>query len=141
MYSLKSMSNTDYTNYTLGFDAQLELPLNFKIGSDIQYTANKGYGSGYNITTTNWNAFISKQIFKNKKGQIKLQVYDILQDNKSVYRTVTENYIEDGRVNALSRFFMLSFSYSFSKFKGKEPDRRERMMGMPPMGRGRGDDF
>ena len=83
-------------------------------------------------------------MFKNKKGQIKFQVYDILEDNKSVYRTTTENYIEDGRINSLSRFFMFSFSYSFSKFQGKEPERRDRMMGFPPMGGGRrggGEDF
>ena len=39
---------------------------------------------------------------------------------------------------------MFSFSYSFSKFQGKEPERRDRMMGFPPMGGGRrggGDDF
>lgn len=138
MYSLKNLSNAEYTNYTIGFDVQVELPWNFKIGSDIQYTTNNGYGSGYNITTTNWNAFISKQLFKNKKGQLKFQVYDILEDNKSVYRTTTENYIEDGRVNALSRFFMLSFSYSFSKFNGKEPENKERMM---RMGGHRGGDF
>ncbi|MFZ4399041.1 MAG: outer membrane beta-barrel protein [Bacteroidales bacterium] len=140
-YSLAQLSNTEYVNYTLGFDFQLDLPLNFKIGSDFQYIANTGYGSGYNLTSKNWNAFISKQIFKNKKGQLKLQVYDILEDNKSVYRTTSENYIEDGQVNALSRFFMLSFSYSFSKFNGKEPERRDRMMGMPMGGRRGGDDF
>ncbi len=143
-YSLERLSNTEYYSYSLGFDFQYDLPFNFKIGSDIQYNTNTGYGSGYDITTTNWNAFISKQFFKNKKAQLKFQVYDILEDNKSVYRTTTENYIEDGRINSLSRFFMLSFSYSFSKFNGKEPDRRERMMGMPPMGgghRGGGEGF
>jgi hypothetical protein len=140
MYSLENLSNTEYVNYTLGFDFQYDLPWNFKIGSDIQYTANSGYGAGYDITSTNWNAFVSKQLFKNKKAQIKFQVYDILEDNKSIYRTTTENYIEDGRINSLSRFFMLSFSYSFSKFKGKEPERRRGMMGFPMGGRG-GDDF
>lgn len=140
-YSLKNLSNTEYVNYSLGFDFQYDLPWNFKIGSDIQYTANGGYGAGYDITTTNWNAFISKQFFKNKKGQLKFQVYDILEDNKNVYRTTTENYIEDGKSNSLSRFFMLSFSYSFSKFNGKEPDKRDRMMGMPMGGRRGGDDF
>jgi len=141
MYSLKNLNNTDYTNYTLGFDFQYDLIWNFKIGSDIQYTANKGYGSAYDISTTNWNAFISKQLFKNKKAQIKFQVFDILEDNKSVYRTTTENYIEDGKINSLSRFYMLSFSYSFSKFKGKEPEKRGGMMGFPMGGGRRGEDF
>lgn len=143
-YSLERLTDAEYYNYTLGFDFQYDLPFNFKIGSDIQYNTNSGYGAGYDLTTTNWNAFISKQLFKNKKGQIKFQVYDILEDNKSVYRTTTENYIEDGRINSLSRFFMFSFSYSFSKFQGKEPERRDRMMGFPPMGGGRrggGEDF
>jgi len=141
MYSLAQLSNTEYVNYTLGFDFQLDLPWNIKIGSDIQYIANTGYGSGYDISSKNWNAFISKYFLKNKKAQLKLQVYDILEDNKNVFRTTTENYIEDGRVNALSRFFILSFSYSFSKFNGKEPERRERMMGMPMGGRRGGDEF
>ncbi len=136
MYSIAQLSNTAYINYTLGFDFQLDLPWYFKIGSDIQYIANTGYGSAYDITSTNWNAFISRKIFKNKKGQLKFQVYDILEDNQSVYRTTTENYIEDGHINALSRFFMLSFSYSFSKFNGKKPERLDRMMGMPGGRRG-----
>lgn len=137
-YSTESLSNTDYVNYSLGFDAQYELPWNFKIGSDITYTTNKGYGEGYNISSTMWNAFVSKQIFKNKKGQLKFQVYDILKENKSINRTTSENYIEDTKVNALTQFFMFSFSYSFSKFNGKEPDRRDRFPGMrPPPGFGR----
>jgi len=131
-YSIQNLSNTDYMNYSFGFDAQYELPLNFKIGSDITYTTNKGYGEGYNISSTMWNAFISKQLFKNKKGQLKFQVYDILKDNKSITRTTAENYVEDTRVNALTQFFMFSFSYSFSKFNGKEPEKREGFPGMRP---------
>ncbi len=115
-------SATNYFNYTYGIDFQYTLPYNFKIGSDFQYTTNNGYGTNYNLTTKMWNAFITKQVFANKKGMIKFQVYDILQENKSITRTTTDNYIEDTRVTAMPRFFMLSFSYSFSKFTGKKPD-------------------
>ncbi len=123
-------SATNYFNYTYGIDFQYMLPYNFKIGSDFQYTTNNGYGNNYNLTTKMWNAFITKQIFANKKGMLKFQVYDILQDNKSITRTTTDNYIEDTRVTAMPRFFMLSFSYSFSKFTGKRPDDNpmDRMM-------------
>lgn len=138
-YSTERLSNTDYMNYSLGFDVQYEFPWNIKIGSDITHTTNKGYSEGYNISSTIWNAFVSKQIFKNKKGQLKFQVYDILKDNKSITRTTSENYIEDTRVNALTQFFMFSFSYSFSKFSGKEPDRRDGFPGMRPYRFDRGD--
>ncbi len=124
-YTLTTQPTTDYINYTLGFNFQYTLPLDFKIGSDISYTTNNGYGSGYNLSTTIWNGFISKTIFKNKKGMFKFQVNDLLQQNKSISRTTTDNYVEDDRINALPRFFLLSFSYSFSKFKGKKPDENQ----------------
>ena len=69
---------------------------------------------------TIWNAFISQQIFSNKRGCIKFQIYDLLKQNKSIFRNTTDNYIDDTKVNNLSQFFIVSFSYSFSKFKGKQ---------------------
>jgi len=124
-YSLSNKPSTNYFSYVTGFNFQYNLPLDFKIGSDIQYTAYTGYAAGYNLTTVIWNGFISKNIFKNKKGIIKFQVNDILQQNKSVSITTADNYVENDRVNALPRFFLFSFSYSFSKFKGKKPEENQ----------------
>ena len=120
-YDLQNRPDAQYLNYNLGFEFQADLFWDIKIGSDIQYIKNNGYGQGYNLDMTLWNAFISQQIFSNKRGILKFQIYDILNQNKSVFRTTSNNYIEDTKVNNLSQLFIVSFSYNFSKFQGKQP--------------------
>ncbi|MFZ4399551.1 MAG: TonB-dependent receptor [Bacteroidales bacterium] len=119
-YDLNNRPDAQYLNYILGFEFQANIFWNIKIGSDIQYINNTTYGMDYNLDMTIWNAFISQQIFASKKGSIKFQVYDILKQNKSMFRNTSDNYVEDIRVNNLSQFFMLSFSYSFGKFQTKQ---------------------
>ena len=133
-YDLASYPNSQYLNYMLGFEFQVDLFWNIKIGSDVQYIKNNGFGQGYNLDMTIWNAFISEQIFSNKRGTIKFQIYDILKQNKSIFRTTFANYIEDDKVNNISQFFIVSFSYSFSKFQGKQPKSKgsKKKSGKPP---------
>jgi hypothetical protein len=119
-YDISFRQDAQYLNYILGFEFQADLCWNLKIGSDIQYIKNTAYTNDYSLDMCIWNAYISQQIFSNKRGCLKFQVYDLLNQNKSIFRTTQDNYIEDISVNNLSRFFMLSFSYNFSKFNMKQ---------------------
>ena len=47
--------------------------------------------------------------------------YDILDENKSLNRSVTDTYIEDSNTQVLQQYFMLSFTYSLLNFNGKVP--------------------
>ena len=58
---------------------------------------NTGRAPGYNQTIPVWNASFSKQLFKNKNGELKLSVRDLLNQNQSIARTTTLNYVEDTR--------------------------------------------
>jgi hypothetical protein len=49
------------------------------------------------------------------RGELKLSVRDILNENIGVSRSADQNYIEDRRVNTLQRFFLLSFTYNLTK--------------------------
>ena len=56
---------------------------------------------------------------------MQLKVYDILQQKQTVSRNITANYIDDTEYNALTRYFMFSFTYRFNTFgKGNEPASR-----------------
>jgi len=66
-----------------------------------------------------WNAGIAKQVFKNKKGEFRFQVYDLLNQNNGASRSSNQNYIEDKSYNVLKRFWQLSFTYNISRFAGK----------------------
>ncbi len=94
------------------------LPHNFSVNTDISWSTKQGYSDGFNLSETIWNASLTKQLFSKKTGtgSLRLKIYDILQDRKSIYRSVGDNYIQDSRTNALQSFFMCSFIYRFNIF-------------------------
>ena len=66
------------------------------------------------------NASIGKKLFKNQRGEINVQVNDILNQNKSFSRIVSENYIQNVTSNVLGRYVCISFVYNLKNFKGKD---------------------
>lgn len=81
--------------------------------SNLYYT---GLGEGYNELYWLWNINFGRKVFANKRGELTLGVYDLLNQNKSVSRNITDTYIEDTRFNVLNRFVMLTFTYNFRNF-------------------------
>ncbi len=61
-------SDTRYLDYNINTDFNVNLPLGFLIGSDITCTMNRGRQPGYNLTSTMWNANVSKYVFPKKQG-------------------------------------------------------------------------
>jgi hypothetical protein len=115
-YTIQTIPNTEYFNYLGTIDARVTLPGSIRLASDISYTTNNGLSSGYNQNTVLWNGNFTKDFFKDKRAQIKIQVYDILGQNKSIRRNTTQNYIEDVQSKVLTRYFMVSFVYNLNKF-------------------------
>lgn len=97
-----------------------------------------GLADGFNQSYWLWNIAVGQKFLKAQRGEIKLSVFDLLKQNKSITRDVTESYIQDTRNQVLQQFFMLTFTYKLRNF-GKAPARNERSgshnfggMGMPP---------
>ena len=62
------------------------------------------------------NMEVGKKLFKNQLGEIKVSVFDVLEQNKSISRNVTDVYVEDIKTNVLQRFVMFSFNYRLRNF-------------------------
>ena len=73
---------------------------------------NAGQGTGYNQNSLLWNVSLAKKLFSNQAGEIKASVYDVLGQNKSLNRTIASSYIEDSRNEVLTRYVMLTFTYT-----------------------------
>lgn len=137
-YSVQENNNTNYFNYSFSFDFNVNLPLGFIVGVDLDYTLNTGLAAGYNQDVTMFNAFISKSVFRNKQGLIKLQGFDLLNQNVSISRNVGENYIEDVQTRVLQRFCLVSFSYFLNRFGANSNGaaRNSRLKSGTPVPRG-----
>ncbi|WP_161596863.1 TonB-dependent receptor [Chitinophaga vietnamensis] len=139
-YTLAQTPNTNYFDYSLNADFNVNLPLGFMIGSDVTCTMSRGRTAGYNLTSTMLNANIAKYVFPKKQGLIKLQGFDLLHQYVSVTRNVNDNYIEDVKSNVLQNYFMISFTYFLNKFANSKDNKgmRDIRMNFPRGMRGGG---
>ena len=55
---------------------------------------------------------LAKKLFAKQAGEIKLSVFDLLGQNKSLSRTIASTYIEDDRNEVLTRYLLLTFTYT-----------------------------
>jgi hypothetical protein len=115
-YALLPAQNTRYWSQYVSADLHWQLPFQFVFNSDLTYTGNTGRTAGFNQKFTLWNAALSRQFLKGKQGEIRLQIFDILNQNRSLARTTTETYIEDVQSVVLKRYFLVSFVYNLRKF-------------------------
>ncbi|MBS1636243.1 MAG: outer membrane beta-barrel protein [Bacteroidetes bacterium] len=79
-----------------------------------------GLSSTYNQSISLWNAAVGYKFLKNKQAELRLIVYDMLNQNNNVQRTNTDSYIQDSQTNVLKRYYMLMFTYNFKKYAEKK---------------------
>lgn len=99
------------------------------INTELNHSYYTGLGRGYNQSFFLWNAYVGYKFLKNNVGEIKASVFDLLAQNNSINRTVTETYVEDSQTNVLTRYYMLTFTYTLRHYKGKAwgEEKKEKM--------------
>ena len=127
-YNFEYVNNTIQTSNNLftsrfgaraGLDCFFDCGLSF--GTDCRYTGTAGMADGYNLHKVIWNASLAYSLLKNKSLTLQFKVYDILQQNSNISRSVSGTYVRDQETNALGSYCMLYVSYQFKKF-GKGSD-------------------
>lgn len=136
-------SNNRFVNQALGAQVNLLSKNGWLLQNDLSHQSYTGLTLPGTQTYWLWNAGIGKKFLKNRAGELKLSVFDLLNQNQSYARNVGDNYFEDTQNLVLRQYFMLTFTYSLKNFgKGRSSSgdgRGEwRRDGPPPGGMGPG---
>ena len=133
--TVNEASNNEYITQTSKVKFNVIFGRGIVFRTTLNHQLYSGLSDDFNQNYWLWNASIGKKLFKNKLGEISISAFDILKQNNSIQRNITEVYIEDIQTQALTRFVMLNFTYNFRNFrvgKAPVPQKEERR-------RGRGD--
>ncbi|HVT84806.1 MAG TPA: TonB-dependent receptor [Chitinophagaceae bacterium] len=112
----QAQTNNNYVNQSAGVQLNLLSKSGWFFQNDLTNQSYSGLSAGLNQSYWLWNASIGKKFLKNKQGELKLSGFDLLKQNQSLVRTVSENYIQDTRTEVLQQYFMLTFTYSLKNF-------------------------
>ena len=114
-YSLQSYTDNKYLRQDYSINVTNYLPWNISIHNEFNYIIYTGRADGFNSNIPLWNAYLAKGILKNRRGEFKFSVQDILNKNTGITRSSNQGYITDEKYNVLRRYFLISFTYSLNK--------------------------
>ena len=129
-----SSSSTGNLNvFTQTFTMELTAYTNsgWLIAADLNYTYTNNHAAAYNASVPLLSPAIAKQLFKKKNGELRLSVFDLLNQNVSVSKTVTSSLETYARTNVITRYAMLTFTYNLNNF---QDTKKNQMPGMFPQG-------
>ncbi|SHG82864.1 outer membrane beta-barrel protein [Chryseobacterium vrystaatense] len=88
-------------------------------GNDFEYNTNSNIAPGFKKDFYFWNTSLGYSFLK-KQFTAKVKVYDVLNQNQSVRRIISNSYIEDREDLILKRYIMFSLSMKLNRFAGKK---------------------
>lgn len=107
------LSNDDkYFSHVAGLQLNLLSKKGWLFQNELNNQLYSGLSEGFNQNYWLWNMSVGKKFLKDQKGDLRLSVFDLLKQNQSIVRNVTDAYIEDVQNVVLRQYFMLTFTYN-----------------------------
>lgn len=113
--SLQSNSDNNYYFHNASIKLNWNFWKGFNVNTNATQTLYNGLGDGFNQTFTLLNLEVGYKFLKEKQLDVRIGIFDLLNQNTNISRTVTETYIEDYSSLVLNRYFMLTVSYKLKK--------------------------
>ncbi len=122
-YSLNPKANTNTWSNRFSINPQYEAPYEIKISLGAFYTMRRGFGAGYDDDYFDMNFKITKDF---KAFSIGLNGVNLLNNVKSVYHDVSQDYVQDSYSLIMGRRVLLLFTWNFGKMSKGNADRARR---------------
>jgi hypothetical protein len=114
-YSFNSQQNQTYFNKTYSAEVNVNFLKNYAFNTEMDYFVYASATTDFHQSIPLWNTSVSRFVLKNKTGEIKVGVNNLLNRSLSVTQSASTNYLQQQTTNNLGRFFMVSFTYSLNK--------------------------
>lgn len=122
-YTKSSLQTNDseVSSWTPTFIGSVNITPTTIFGADVSKTFNRGYGSLSDANPFVINTYIEQRFLPGDRAIVRLQAFDLLNEQMNLQRTVQDNYYSDTWTNRLGRYFMLTFTFKLQKFSGVNP--------------------
>jgi hypothetical protein len=127
--SIQSLANNNYYNHTASFKINYILLKHIVLNTNISHNYYTAFSSNSVQDYLLWNAFIGYKLLKKQALEARISAFDLLNQNKSISRSVTETYVENDVTKVLKQYFMFQLTYTIRNFKGQMPEMPTRPEG------------
>ncbi len=115
--TVQTQSNNNYFTHTFTAKANVILKERIVLNTELNQILYKGLSQSFNQSYLLWNAYVGYKFLKDKSLEAKVSVFDLLNQNRGISRTITGTYTEDSSTNVLKQYTMLTLTYTFKNFK------------------------
>jgi len=110
-----STYNTNYWSSDNELSGSVQLPKKFEIGSSADFIFRQEtvvFNTNNNVIK--WNAYIGKKFLKKSQLELKVSVFDILNQNIGYSRTANASIITQSDYNTIRRYGMINLVWNFT---------------------------
>jgi hypothetical protein len=115
--TIQRQSDNNYFNQSTSLKLNWIFLKGFVFTTNLNNTLYRGLSSEFDQSFWFLNAGLGYKFLKDQALEVKINAFDILNQNNSISRDITETYIEDRQTNVLTRYFMLTATYTIRKFR------------------------
>jgi len=115
-YSSDLFADRKTDRFEYGIEGRTFLFDDLTLGYDFTKQINMGYDNGAVRNPTLLRLYTEYRFFKNNAAAVRLEGFDLFDQNTGISRDVFDNVIVDRQVNRLGRYFMFSLIYRLRNF-------------------------
>jgi outer membrane receptor protein involved in Fe transport len=118
-YSIQTQQNQTILNNGVDVSVKWNVIPKYFLESNLDYNAYKNDRFDFDQKVPIWNASVRRILGKTNRFEVRLAVFDILNQRQAIRQNGTQNYISRSIAATLARYGMISFTYNMRGHEDK----------------------